>query len=70
MPPASDGKEFLVVFESSHVFFLGMSCFFSFFDENNQKCYFCETEIFVNTGPGWNSTRVICRKCSKKQEGK
>jgi len=34
-----------------------------------QKCYFCETEIFVNTGPGWNSTRVICRKCSKKQEG-
>lgn len=35
-----------------------------------QKCYFCETEIFVNTGPGWNSTRVICRKCSKKQEGK
>tara|TARA_Y100000588_G_C14261314_1_gene927743 strand:+ start:982 stop:1131 length:150 start_codon:yes stop_codon:yes gene_type:complete len=34
-----------------------------------QKCYFCEAEIFVNTGPGWNSTRVICRNCSKKQEG-
>ena len=22
----------------------------------------------VPTGPGWNSTRVICRDCSKKQE--
>jgi hypothetical protein len=33
-----------------------------------EKCYFCEKEIMVPTGPGWNSTRVICRDCSKKQE--
>ena len=31
------------------------------------KCYFCEAEIMVPTGPGWNSTRVICRACSLKQ---
>jgi len=31
------------------------------------KCYFCKAEIMVPTGPGWNSTRVICRACSLKQ---
>jgi len=34
-----------------------------------ENCYFCKKEIMVPTGPGWNSTRVICRDCSKKQEG-
>ena len=33
-----------------------------------EKCYFCEKEITVPTGPGWNSTRVICRDCSKTQQ--
>ncbi|MEC7136021.1 MAG: hypothetical protein VX308_01510 [Candidatus Thermoplasmatota archaeon] len=34
------------------------------------NCYFCGKDLVVPTGPGWNSTRIICRDCSKSQEEK